>query len=209
MDDKRIKLICTAATFCSGGDEWLFSRWINKISSIVEFDDFGKNTYLYTQSNVIPNDDLKELQALLLRYEIDTKQLEVFLNEKNKECLSVDSIFGYCDSESESLKHNFVKENIVVACESVQYYSEGDKDTFFEWLKKIPAVIDFKGVGETLYIYIKDKEISKNDLYELLALFYRYNIKNAKQLSIFLNEKNKEWFFDNTYAFWHKKVFVK
>ena len=156
---------------------------------------------------------IKELHEKLINKEITATQLveDYFtrIEEKNKEYFSVDSIFGYCDSESESSKHNFVKEDIVVSCESVKYYSVGDKDTFFEWLKQISAVVSFKGIGETLYIHIKDKEISKNDLYELLALFYRYNIKNAKQLSMFLNEKNKEWFFDNTYAFWHEKVFVK
>jgi len=41
---------------------------------------------------------------------------------------------------------------------------------------------------------------------ELLALFYRYKI-DMKQLQIFLNKNNKQWFQDNTKAYWHRRVF--
>lgn len=50
-------------------------------------------------------------------------------------------------------------------------------------------------------------KIIDDDLRELLALFYRYKIKNMQQLQIFLNNDNKTWFYENKKTFWHKKVF--
>lgn len=90
----------------------------------------------------------------------------------------------------------------------VRYFSPKDEEAFFDWLKKIPSIVEFKGVYYTLHLYIKSKRIPKSDLDELIGLFYRYNIDMA-QLKIFLNERNKEWFYDNKLAFWHKPVFGK
>ena len=44
------------------------------------------------------------------------------------------------------------------------------------------------------------------DLREILALFYRYKI-DMKQLVVFLNNKNKMWFFDPPKGYWHRRVF--
>lgn len=57
-----------------------------------------------------------------------------------------------------------------------------------------------------MYLHVKSTKISDICLRELLSLFYRYNIEMS-QLSVFLNEKNKKWFFENKRAYWHKKVF--
>lgn len=80
------------------------------------------------------------------------------------------------------------------------------EDLFFEWIKKIPSIIDYKGIGKNLFLYFNNKKIKFLDLRELLALFYRYKI-NMKPLAIFLNKGNKEWFYDGKEAYWHKKVF--
>jgi hypothetical protein len=86
------------------------------------------------------------------------------------------------------------------------FYSSTDEDLFFEWIKRIPFIKDFKGVGKNLFLYFNSKKVKFHDLRELLALFYRYKI-NMTELAIFLNKQNKEWFYDNKHAYWHKKVF--
>lgn len=95
---------------------------------------------------------------------------------------------------------------IKLVCEKVVFYSDFDEDAFFEWLKKISCVSNVEGFGEELYIDINKDEFTEMNLREILALFYRYNV-DMKQLSSFLDKSNKEWFFDNEEAFWHKKVF--
>ena len=56
-------------------------------------------------------------------------------------------------------------------------------------------------------LYLENTQISDDDLTELLALFYRYKIKDMKQLQLFLNESNYKWFYENKKAFWYKKTF--
>lgn len=80
-----------------------------------------------------------------------------------------------------------------------------DEDQFFSWIEKIPSIVKFNGKGDELYLYMKSK-IPDNDLRELIGLFYRYKI-NMQQLSVFLNEDNKAWFFDSPKGYWFKKVF--
>lgn len=80
-----------------------------------------------------------------------------------------------------------------------------DEDAFFEWVYKIKSIIKIEGIGTELYLYCKNKNISRIDLKEIISLFYRYNI-DMKQLKIFLNAKNKDWF-NNSEKYWYKKVF--
>lgn len=94
----------------------------------------------------------------------------------------------------------------ILTCKRVTFYAPKDEDAFFEWIEKIPSITKFDGRGDELYLYLDSTEISDEDLDEILALFYRYKI-DMKQLKIFLSEHNKEWFFDNPIAYWHKKVF--
>lgn len=95
-----------------------------------------------------------------------------------------------------------------LTCKSVLFYSVGDELSFFKWIESIKFIRKFEGNGNNLYLSVKSKCPSDHCLRELLALFYRYKI-NMSQLSLFLNDKNKHWFFDNKEAYWHKKVFQK
>ncbi len=90
----------------------------------------------------------------------------------------------------------------------MHYYSPFDEDAFFDWIKKIPSIVEYKGVYNELDLYIKNKRISDKDLKEIISFFYRYKA-DMKQLQVFLNSKNKEWFYDNKKAYWHKRVFGK
>ena len=91
-------------------------------------------------------------------------------------------------------------------CTSVKYYCPKDEDAFFEWIKKIECIDNFYGSGKDLYLELCTWDILDNDLQDIIALFYRYNV-DMKQLKRCLTDSNKKWFFDNEKAFWHKKVF--
>lgn len=102
---------------------------------------------------------------------------------------------------------NMNKKNIKLICRSVRFLSQGDERAFFEWINNIPSVVKYDGVLDELYLYIKSKNIKDADLRELIALFSKYQIKDATQLQLFLNAKNKKWFFDNHIAYWHEQIF--
>ena len=97
---------------------------------------------------------------------------------------------------------------VILLCTGVRYCSQTDEDIFFEWISRVPAIIKFHGSGKDLFLHIKSKRLSYKNLIELLALFYRYNI-NMKQLAQFLSPQNKQWFYENKTAYWHKRVFGK
>ena len=98
------------------------------------------------------------------------------------------------------------KEKNILICKSVIFYSPKDEDAFFEWIKKINCIKSTSTARDELSLHISNDAISDEDLDDLLALFHRYKI-NMKQLGRFLNEDNKQWFYENRKAFWHKKVF--
>lgn len=100
-----------------------------------------------------------------------------------------------------------IDNTVILVCKSIPYYSSHDEDTFFDWLKKISSIVDCVGKHDELYIHIAGATITDSDLRELLALFYRYKIKNMNQLRVFLNETNRSWFHENKKSYWHKKVF--
>lgn len=95
---------------------------------------------------------------------------------------------------------------IKLICKSVWFYSQLDEKYFFEWLQNIKAITRYDGIGDELYLYCKSSVISDQALRDILGLFYRYKV-DMKQLAVFLNSKNKEWFFGNPKGYWHKRVF--
>jgi hypothetical protein len=109
-------------------------------------------------------------------------------------------------NETPTRKQTAKNKNILV-CKKISFYSLKDEDIFFWWVQTISCIEYFDGVGDELYLYIINEKISNENLEDLIALFYRYKIKKMNQLKIFLNNKNKEWFYDNKKAFWHKRVF--
>ena len=97
-------------------------------------------------------------------------------------------------------------EKLELICKRVNFCSSFDEDAFFEWIRKISCVMNIEGYGNELHACINREKIDERSLRELLALFYRYNV-DMKQLAVFLNENNREWFFENKVSFWHSKVF--
>lgn len=93
-----------------------------------------------------------------------------------------------------------------LVCKQVHFYSEGDEITFFEWLKKISAIENIKGVGDEIRLSIPSFDVDDESLRELIALFTRYKVELG-QLSQFRNKSNECWFYQNKKAFWRKGVF--
>lgn len=100
-----------------------------------------------------------------------------------------------------------MRKNFFLTTKPAKLYSPVDKDLFFDWIKKISSITQYKEIGTNLFFYFKSKRIKAQDLRELIALFRRYKI-NMSELKIFLNAKNKEWFYEKSKnAHWHKKIF--
>lgn len=70
------------------------------------------------------------------------------------------------------------------------YYSHFDEDNFFEWIKNIPCIKSFEGARDELYLDLVDRELSYEDMKDLIALLCRYKIK-MDQLQPFVTENNK------------------
>lgn len=99
-----------------------------------------------------------------------------------------------------------VTNEIKLICRKVTFYCHKDEDAFFEWIKKIDCIQNVYGIGNELYLITHSKKTTDQDLRDLIGLFYRYKV-DMKQLSQFLNKKNKHWFYDNKKAFWRRRVF--
>lgn len=97
-------------------------------------------------------------------------------------------------------------ESIKLICKSTWFYSMLDEEKFFDWVQNIKSITHCNGIGDELYLYCKSSIIPDEDLREIIGLFYRYKI-DMKQLTVFLNKKNKKWFFESPKGYWHRRVF--
>lgn len=82
---EKIILICTPLRFYTQNDEALFFKWIKKIKSIEQFEGVGRALNLHVSSNKISNNDLLDLMGIFDRYKFDSDQLQIFMNEDNRE----------------------------------------------------------------------------------------------------------------------------
>lgn|SRR5688572_18152399 len=80
-----IILTCTGIRYYSRKDEDAFFEWIKKIDFIEDFSGAGRDLYLQIPTYDLHEYDLRELLALFYRYKINMSQLQVFLNENNKQ----------------------------------------------------------------------------------------------------------------------------
>lgn len=97
-------LTCKRVYFYSILDEEIFFGWIKKIPCIASFEGARDELYLDLVDWELDYNDLKDLIALLYRYHIDMKQLEEFVNEKNKDAAEPwgEKIFGSKTTEKKS-----------------------------------------------------------------------------------------------------------
>lgn len=100
----------------------------------------------------------------------------------------------------------FTKQRNYLICKKVIFYSQKDEDVFFEWIKKIKCIEHFEGVCDELYLNLIQRQLTDDELRDIIALFYRYKI-DIKQLQRFVNEENKEWLCGKPYGYWHTRMF--
>jgi hypothetical protein len=77
-----------------------------------------------------------------------------------------------------------------IVCKKVYFYSQLDEDIFFTWIKSISCIKKFEGAGDELYLDLVDRELSYEDMKNLIALLYRYKIK-MDQLQSFVTDNNR------------------
>lgn len=89
-------ITCKKVEFLSSFDEDAFFEWIKKIECIENIEGAGDELYLDLSSTDLQDKDLRELIALLYRYNIDMKQLKIFLNDNNKKWFAKPGTY-WCD----------------------------------------------------------------------------------------------------------------
>ncbi|WP_210347630.1 hypothetical protein [Bradyrhizobium diazoefficiens] len=92
----------------------------------------------------------------------------------------------------------------IVISEPVPFFSDGDEDSFFHWLKSIDAVKDFAGSPRGLEVELEDP-VEDVSLGELIGLLTRYGL-DTKCLRRLRTPQNEAWFADEQ-MYWHKSVF--
>lgn len=97
-------------------------------------------------------------------------------------------------------KDKAMKGQIVLTCKRVKFYAPKDEDAFFEWIKKIECITSFVGEGDKILLMVADASISEEQLCDIIALFRRYKI-DKKQLEVFLNDSNREYFYRYQHGF--------
>jgi hypothetical protein len=79
------KLVCKRVTFYSQNDEDAFFEWISKIRGIKRWEGVGDEIHLYLPKSTTSNKCLRELMSLFSRYNVDRRQLQPLLNDKNRQ----------------------------------------------------------------------------------------------------------------------------
>ncbi|MFA6066452.1 MAG: hypothetical protein WC707_04720 [Candidatus Babeliaceae bacterium] len=85
------------------------------------------------------------------------------------------------------------KEEVYIKISPQKFNSKHDRESMSEWLAKAQYI---KSV-QKLDMYTIYKNLSRNDLADLIALFKRYRCANIEQLEIFKSETNKDLFEHN------------
>src|SRR5688572_19361248 len=91
-----------------------------------------------------------------------------------------------------------------ITVEEPYFFSHGDEDQFFAWLKSIPAVREVEGTPIGLDVVVKRRRLSSNDLRELIALFHRYGLDSGLLRQFY--SPQHEWM-KNPKAYWYKSIF--
>lgn len=88
-----------------------------------------------------------------------------------------------------------------LTCKSVNFYHQKDEDAFFEWIEKIDCIESISAAKDELYLDLVDRELTEEEVDELIGLFARYDI-DMKQLAKYKTKENQEAFKP-----WNKEFF--
>jgi hypothetical protein len=99
-DDSVPQLVCDSVEYFSQGDETAFFNWLNSIECIEKIEGFGTELELTISSQIITDENLRDLIAIFLRYKVDLKQLLIFETNENSYWFKNKSAFwhkGLCE----------------------------------------------------------------------------------------------------------------
>lgn len=83
IKEKNIKLeVNPVGPFFSDEDEAFFFRWLDKIKCVKKYEGRSHTLCIEVDSTLISENELREMVALFLRYDVDMKQLSVFKQSK-------------------------------------------------------------------------------------------------------------------------------
>ncbi|HEX8610330.1 MAG TPA: hypothetical protein VF800_03510 [Telluria sp.] len=85
------------------------------------------------------------------------------------------------------------------------FYSAGDERRFFQGLSENPSVSGFRGIARQLEVTIVQRRLGRDALWELTALFQRYQIPLAP-LAQLAKQERFAWLTDETWS-WHESMF--
>ena len=200
----KYKLICKNINFNSLGDKVVFFEWANKIDCIDKILELPDELCFFVK-DVMDKDDLKELLILFYRYNLDVSLLSQFFTKKGAQLLLEDpdkfceQVIGWHTKVWKKQLEERAGKHLV--CEELMFGSYNDADAFFEWIQKTDCIEKFEGANIYLYLYLKDRELTYDDIRELAALFSRYKI-DMKQLAKFVNKENQD-----AIELWKKEIF--
>lgn len=60
-------------------------EWLDRIPSVEKFYGVGQDAFVVISHSFVPDDDLRELIALVTRYSADASQLKQFLKAHNRQ----------------------------------------------------------------------------------------------------------------------------
>ena len=83
------------------------------------------------------------------------------------------------------------------------FFAQLDEAMFFKWMDSIDAIYDYAGAGNSIVMWVDQP--SDEEIRELIAFFYRYDI-DKQQLSALLTDENRSWFGDEKMV-WHSEIF--
>jgi len=76
-------------------EEHFFFECLYKMKSIINIEGAGDELYIDFKTKTISDYELKGLIGLFYRYKVDMKQLQMFVNEKNKEWIKNKKKYWY------------------------------------------------------------------------------------------------------------------
>ena len=87
------------------------------------------------------------------------------------------------------------------------FYGRGDERRFFQGLSDLDCVKNVKGVGRGLVFDVNLNRLSKEKLFELLALLWRYQIDLAPFRRLAETNKRFAWL-GEPHFYWHANMYA-
>lgn len=81
--------------------------------------------------------------------------------------------------------------NKYLTCKAVSFYNNQDETIFFGWIEKIECISSISAARDELYLELVDRELTINDINDLLGLFARYQINMGQLENIERKKINK------------------